>query len=120
MAWFRAYCPGVLTAQLQAEKLIVVPSTAKVFRVAVSALRILDWGEGVSFHTFTLSEDSCVRLLVKNVGRGMTESVVREELESLDIHVQGVTQLRCGRRDQNPANERPPTSQLHCISVAGA
>jgi len=41
----------------------------------------------VSFHTFTLIEDLCARLLVKNLGRGMPESVVREELESLNICV---------------------------------
>ena len=64
----------------------------------------------MSFHTFTLPEDRCVRLLVKNLGRGMPESVVREELESLNICVQGVTQLRSGRRDQDPAKDRPPTS----------
>jgi hypothetical protein len=46
----------------------------------------------VSFHTFTLPEDRCVPLLVKNLGRGMPESVVREELEALNIHVQGVMQ----------------------------
>ena len=44
----------------------------------------------MSFHTFTLPEDRCARLLVKNLGRGMPESVVREELETLGIHVQGV------------------------------
>jgi len=56
-------------------------------------------GEGVNFHTFMLPEDRCARLLVKNLGRGMRESVVREELETLGIHVQGVKQLRSGRRD---------------------
>ena len=66
-------------------------------------------GEGVSFHTFTLREDRCVRLLVKNLGREMPESVVREELESLDIRVQEVTQLCSGRRDQDPAKDRPLT-----------
>jgi hypothetical protein len=40
-----------------------------------------------------------VRLLVKKLGRGMTENVVGEELESLNIRVQEVTQLRSGRRD---------------------
>ena len=65
-------------------------------------------GEGVSFHT-TLPEDRCARLLVKNLGRGMPESVVREELETLGIHVLGVTQLRSGRRDQDPTKDRPPT-----------
>jgi len=66
-------------------------------------------GGRVTFHTFTLPEDRSVRLLVKNLGRGTPESVVQEELESLNIRVQGVTQLRSGRRDQDPAKERPPT-----------
>jgi len=66
-------------------------------------------GEGVSFHTFTLPEDHFARLLVKNLGRGMTESAVREELETPGIHVQWVTQLRSGRRDQDPTKDRPPT-----------
>ena len=47
---------------------MAVPSTANVFRVAFSALRSLDGGR-VSFHTFTLPEDRCVRLLVKNLGK---------------------------------------------------
>jgi len=58
-----------------------------------------------------------VRLLVKNLGRGMPESVVREKLESLGIHVQGVTQLRSGRRDQDPAKDLPPTPHF-IVSVA--
>jgi hypothetical protein len=99
LAWLQASCPGGLTAQLKAEKLIVVPSTGNGFRATISALRSLDGGEGVSFHNFTLPEDRCVRLLVKKLGRGMPESVVREELEAMDIHVQGVMQLRSGRRD---------------------
>ena len=74
-------------------------------------------GEGVSFYTFTLPEDRCARLLVKNLGRGMPESVVREELETLGIHVQGVTQLRSGRRDQDPTKDRPPTPHF-IVSVA--
>ena len=78
---------------------MVVPSTADGFRADVSALRSLDGKKGVSFHTFTLPEDRCVRLLVKNLGRGITQSVVREELESLNIRVQGGTQLRSVRRD---------------------
>ena len=65
--------------------------------------------EGMSFHTFTLPEGRCARLLVKNLGRGMPENVVREELENLGFHVQGVTQLRSGRRDQGPTKDRPPT-----------
>jgi len=44
LAWLRASCPGGLTAQLKAEKLMVDPSTANGFRAAVSALRSLDGG----------------------------------------------------------------------------
>ena len=47
--------------------------------------------EGLSFHTFTLPEDRCARLLVKNLGRGMPESIVRKKLENLGIHIKGVT-----------------------------
>jgi len=47
----------------------------------------------------------------------MPESVVREELESLNICVQGVTQLRSGRRDPDPAKDRPPTPHF-IVSVA--
>ena len=70
LAWLRALCPGGLTAQIKSEKLMVVPSTADGFRAAVSALWSLDRREGVSFHTFTHTEDRCVRLLVKNLCRG--------------------------------------------------
>ena len=41
----------------------------------------------MSFNTFTLQDDGCVRLLVKNLGRGMPEGVVWEKLESLGIRV---------------------------------
>ena len=83
---------------------MVVPETADDFRAAVSALRSLDVSKGVSFHTFPLPEDRCAHLLIKNLGRRMPEDVVREELEALGICVQGVMQLRSGRRDQNPEN----------------
>jgi hypothetical protein len=75
-------------------------------------------GEGVSFHAFTLSEHRSARLLVKNLGSGMTESVVREELEALDIHFQGVMQLLSGRSDQDPAKDRPLTPHF-IVSKAG-
>ena len=74
-------------------------------------------GAGVSFHTFTLPEDRCAQLLVKNLVCGMPDSIVWEELESLDIHVQGFTQLRSGRRDQDPKKDRPPTPHF-IVSVA--
>jgi len=71
---------------------MVVPSIAEGFRVPISALRFLDGKEDVSFHT-TLAEDCCVGLLVKSLGRGMPESVVLEEMESLDNRVKEVMQL---------------------------
>jgi hypothetical protein len=111
-AWLRTSCPGSLTAQLKNKRLMVVPSTADGFRAVVSALRSLDGKEGVSFHTYTILEDRCVRLLVKNLGKSMPESVVREELESLDLRVQGVMQLRSERRDQDPTKDRPPSPIL--------
>ena len=68
--------------------MIVIPSNAGGFRAAVSSLLSLEGKEGVSFHIFTLTEDCCLRLLVKKLGAGMPESVVREELESINIRVQ--------------------------------
>jgi hypothetical protein len=109
LAWLRESCPSKLTAQLKAERLVVVPATADGFRAAVSALRSLDGRNGVSFHTYSLPEDCSVRLLIKNLGRRMPETVVLEELGSLGIRVPGVVQLRSGRRDQDPSKDRPPT-----------
>ena len=107
--WLRGSCPSQLSAQLNAEKLVVVPATADGFRGAVSALRSLDGESGVTFHTYSLLEDRSVWLLIKTLGRRIPESVVLEELRSLDIHVQGVMQLRSGSREQEPAKDRPPT-----------
>ena len=53
LAWLRASCLGGLMAQIKDEKLMVVPSTADGFRNAVSALRSVDWKDGVRFYTFT-------------------------------------------------------------------
>jgi hypothetical protein len=50
---------------------MLVLRTAEEFRAALSALRSLDGSKGVSSHTFSLPEDTCVRLLVKNLGRYM-------------------------------------------------
>jgi hypothetical protein len=71
----------------------------------------------VSFHTFSLPEDRCVRLLVKDLGQRMPENAVRNELESLNIQVQGFMQLRSGRRNQDLAMDRPPTPHL-IVSLA--
>jgi hypothetical protein len=111
LAWLRGSIKSGLSAQLKGDKLMIVPQTAEGFRATVSALRSLDGNKGVSFHTFfhtfSLPEDRCVRLLLKNVGRNTPEEVVHEELEILGILVQGVMQLRSGRRDQEKAQARP-------------
>jgi hypothetical protein len=87
LAWLRAKTNSGLSAQFKGEKLMLVPQTADGFRATVAALRSLDGSKGVSFYTFSLPEDRCVRLLVKNLGRLMPEDVVREELENLGIRV---------------------------------
>jgi hypothetical protein len=74
---FRLFCPCDLTAQFKAENLIFVTSTADSVRDTLSALRSLDGKEHVRYHTFSLQEDRCARLLVKNLGKRMHESVVR-------------------------------------------
>jgi hypothetical protein len=56
----------------------------------------------VSFHTFSLPEDRCVHVLVKNLGTRMPDSIVKEKLEALGICVQGVLQLRSRSRDPDP------------------
>jgi hypothetical protein len=77
-------------------------------------------GEGVSFHTFHGLGGPFVRLLVKNLGRGMPECVDREELEAMDIYVKDVVQLRSGRREKDPSKDRLLTPPFHCISGARA
>jgi hypothetical protein len=74
LTWLRSSSLSDLTAQLEAEKLMVVPSTADGFRATVSALRSLHGREGLNFHTFSLQVERCVRLLVKNLGQRMPEN----------------------------------------------
>jgi hypothetical protein len=78
---------------MKGEILMLVPETADGFRATIVALRSLNVSEGVSFHTFSLPEDRCVRLLLKNFGERRPEAEIREELEALHIKVQAVTQL---------------------------
>jgi hypothetical protein len=117
LTWLRESCPSGVSAQMKGERLMLVPKTADGFRATVSALRSLDGSNGVSFHTFSLPEVRCISLLLKNLGKHMPESVVREELEILGIHVQGVLQLRSGRRDQDVTRDRPLTPHF-IVSVA--
>jgi hypothetical protein len=65
----------------------------------------------VSFHTFSLPEDRCLRLLVKNLGQRMPENAVREELESLNIQFQG----SCSS-DPAAATRTPPRTALPLLT----
>jgi hypothetical protein len=107
LSWVRPSCQSGLSAQIKGEKLMLVLRKADGFKATVSALRSFDGSKGLSFHTFSLPEDRCVRLLVKKLDRQMPEDVVREGLENLRICVQEVLQLRSGRRDQEASKARP-------------
>jgi hypothetical protein len=113
----KASCPICLTAQIKGKILIIVPYTAEGLRTMVSALRFPDAGEGVTFHTFALLEDRCVRLLVKNLGKLMPEDIVKEELEIFAVGLQAVLHLRSGCRGQETFNAQPLTPNF-IVSVA--
>ena len=102
---------------MKGDSLMIVPGITDGFGATVSALRSLDGSKDESFHTFSLPEDRCVLLLIKNLGRQMTESIVQEELEAMGIRVQGVMQLCSGRRDKDATHDRPPTPHF-MVSVA--
>jgi hypothetical protein len=112
----RAKSARKLLAQMKGEILMLVPETADGFRAAIGALRSLGECKGVSFHT-SLLEDRCVRLLLKNLGKGMPEAEIKEELETLHINVQAVMQLRSKRRDQDLGKDRLLTPHF-IVSVA--
>jgi hypothetical protein len=94
LEWIRAKSGSKLVAQMKGEVLIPVFETADGFRATIGALRSLDEREGVSFQTFSLPEDRCVRLFLKNLSKRIPEAEIREELESLRINVQALMQLR--------------------------
>ena len=96
---------------------MVVPSTADVFRAAVSALRSLDEREVVSFHTFKLPGDSCVRLLVKNlVGVSLKASSGRSWNPLTFVSRKSHSCVLPVATRTPPRTAHPPP--LHCISVA--
>jgi hypothetical protein len=74
LEWIRAKSGSKFVAQMKGEILMLVPETADGFRATVIALRSLDESEVVSFHTFSLPEDRCVGLLLKNIGKRMYEA----------------------------------------------
>jgi hypothetical protein len=117
LEWIRAKTASKLLAQMKGETLMLVPETADCFRATIGALRSLGEDKGVSFHTFSLREERCVSLLLKNSGKRMPEAEIKEELEALHIRVQAVRQLRSKRRDQDPEKDRPLTPYF-IVSVA--
>jgi hypothetical protein len=102
---------------MKGEYLMLVPENADGFRATIGALWSLGEGDGVSFHTFSLPEDRCVRLLLKILGKRMPEAEIKGELEALRIHVQAVMQLRSRRRNQDIEKNRPLTPDF-IVSVA--
>jgi hypothetical protein len=60
-----------------------------------------------------------VRQLLKNLGKRMLETEIREELEALHIQVQAVMQLRSRRRDQDAEKYRALTPHFIVSVVRG-
>jgi hypothetical protein len=116
LEWIRAKSASKLLAQMKREILMLVPETADGFRATIGALRSLGEGKGESFHTFSLPEDRRVRLLLKNLGKRMSEAEIKE-LEALHINAQAVMHLRSKRRGQGPEKDRPLTPHF-MVSVA--
>jgi hypothetical protein len=106
---FRAKTARKLLAQMDVEILMLVPEAADGFRATTGALRSLGEGKGVSFHKFFLPEKCCIRLLLKNLGKCVSEAEIKEEQGALHINVQGLMQRRSKIRDQDPEKDRPLT-----------
>jgi hypothetical protein len=87
LEWARTKSATKFVAQMKGEYFMLVPETADGFWATIGALRSLGEGEGVSFHTFSVPEDRCVRLLLKNLDKRMPEAEIKGELEALHIHV---------------------------------
>jgi hypothetical protein len=117
LKWIRAKSASKLLEQLKEEILMLVPRTADGFRATIGALRSLEESNKVSFHTFSLPEDRCVRLLLKILGKRMPEDEIKDVLEALHINVQVVMHLRSKRRDQVPQKDRSLTPHS-ILSVA--
>jgi metal-responsive CopG/Arc/MetJ family transcriptional regulator len=106
--WIRDKSANKLKAHIKGEILMVVPETADGVWATIGALQYLEEGEGVSFPTFYLPEDRCVRMFL-NLGKRVTTAEFQEELEALHMSVQAVMQLRSKRRVQDPDKKHPVT-----------
>jgi hypothetical protein len=115
LAWWRAACPVGLTAQLKAEKLMVVPSTADGFRATFSALRSLDWGGGFEFSHLHAPGGPLSANTGEEPGQRNAGELIREELEALDIHAREscICVPAVVTRTQRRNAHSPPTSLYH-------
>jgi hypothetical protein len=116
--WIRAKTASKLLAQMKSKILMLVPETADGFRSTIGALRSLGECKGVSFHTFCLPDDRCMRLLLNNLGKRIPEAEIKE-LEALHMNVQTVMQLRSNRRDQDPEKHCPLTPHFIVSAARG-
>jgi hypothetical protein len=101
LEFIRAKSASKLMAQMTGEILMLVPEISDCFRATIGALRSHGAGKGVSSYTFSLPEDRCIRLLLKNLDKRMPEGEMKEKLEALHVNVQAVMQNRSTRRDQD-------------------
>jgi hypothetical protein len=115
--WIHAKSGSRIVAQMKGEYLMLVPETADGFRVTIGALKSLGEGEGMSFHTFSLPEDRCVRLLLKNLGKRMPDHEIMEEMEAMGIQVQAIMHSDRGGGDLDAEKDRPLTPHF-IVSVA--
>jgi hypothetical protein len=107
MVWLRASCPGSLTAQLK--RMSWLSRQPPMISEPWSAHCGPSEG-GCEFpHLHAPGGPLCTASGKKTLGRGMPESIARKELESMDIRIQGVAQLRSSLRDQDPARDHHPT-----------
>jgi hypothetical protein len=113
----RAKTASELLAQMKRQILTLEPETAEGLRATIGDLQSLGEGKGVSFHTFSLAEDGCIGLLLKNLGKRMPEAEIKKELEALHINVQALMLLRSKRRDRDSEKELPLTPHF-IVSVA--
>ena len=111
--WIRASCHKGLSAQIKGERLMLVQRLADGFRATVSAMRSLDGSKGVGFHTFSLAEDRCLRLLSKNLRTSSERSWGLGYLcpGSLAVPLRAPWPGSLQGQNPNPA--------LHCVGSAG-
>jgi hypothetical protein len=99
--WLLASCLSDLMAKHKAEIMTVVSSKPNNFEATVSAMRC-------RFSHSLSSGGLLCKASGKNIGKRMSERVVLEELETLNIRLQEVMQLRPCRRHQHSAKNSPP------------